>query len=92
MDGPRGEAGDGEGLGHLVRDYHEDGHEETDSGSPAADRAARSRSPGDAGPVRAGRRQRLESPPLLQSMHKRAYGRASSRALGIRRPQFSQIP
>ncbi len=47
-------------------------------------------------PTSAGRRrpvvQRRDSPPLLQSMHRRAYGSASSLALGISRPQFSQIP
>ena len=36
--------------------------------------------------------QRRDSPPLLQSMHRRAYGSASSLALGMSRPQFSQIP
>ena len=73
VDRPRGEPRDGEGLGDLVGGDHGNGDRRRHLEAPGALRGlVGRRSPDGAGPVVAGRAQRLESPPLLQSMHKRA--------------------
>ncbi len=73
VDGPRGEPGDRERLGHLVGDHHRERDHDHHANAPGTSpRLAGDHSPGGAGPVLAGRPQRFDSPPLLQSMHKRA--------------------
>ena len=73
VDGPRGEPRDGERLGHLVGDqYGERDHDHHANAPGTSPRLAGDHSPGGAGPALAGRVQRFDSPPLLQSMHSRA--------------------